>query len=400
MKHFMIRAAACALSLSASAAILHAESGDALAEAEALLVGLAEAGGTPFSPDTATAYTEAQNVFIPSAIAVDFTYRAASATMPLFVGAGPNGEEVHYIITEASDHAVAETLGVIYAPKMRHLDGHPGAQAVTIEDGVMQFRGNVDFSPEWIAVPGDPVAFPPAEIQAGAVADMEWSSMVYLPSGVVLNAQMVQNASGGHDRLVDIDLDARTATMSLLDGFQGGEQYYYHFVTDASEEIAAVLEQGVWAPRLALIDTFGQSDPSQASALLGFSPVLNGPTELGEEQGFIVSLENGGIDPINVFPIDPDNANASLNNNYSPLWDAHVSQWTEAAIEAGEVRQITSFEELGQLTEAGLIESAFVSPEGEGNPYVFGLRPTRIIINCPVIAQPMAEAIEFAQMSE
>lgn len=391
-----IRTSFVALALLGLVTPANAQSADPMAEATALLAGLEAAGGVPYSPETATEFSEMQNVFIPSAIAVDFTYREASATMPLFLGHGPDGEDVHYIITEASDAEVAETLGVIYAPKMRHLDGHPGAQAVTIENGVMQFRGTVDFSPEWIAVPGDPVAFPPAQIQAGAVADMEWSSMVYLPSGVVLNAQMVMNNTGAHDRLVDIDPDARTATLSLLDGFQGGDQYYYHFVTDASEEIAAVLEQGVWAPRLALIDTFGESLPEQESALLGFSPVLNGPTELGDEQGFIVSLEHGGIDPINVFPIDPDNSDASLMNNYSPLWDAHVSQWTEAAVEAGEVRRITSFEELGELIEAGLVESAFVNPEGEGNPYVFGLRPTRIIINCPVIAQPMPEAVTLA----
>ena len=31
------------------------------------------------------------------------------------------------------------------------------------------------------------------------------------------------------------------------------------------------------------------------------------------------------------------------------------------------------------------------SPEGPGNDYVAGLRPTNIIINCPVIAQPFQE---------
>jgi hypothetical protein len=48
-----------------------------------------------------------------------------------------------------------------------------------------------------------------------------------------------------------IDTEARTVTLSILDGVQGGNQYFYHLVTDASVTIAAVLEKGVVAPRLA-----------------------------------------------------------------------------------------------------------------------------------------------------
>ena len=368
-------------------------------EAQALLDGLAASGGTPYAEETATAFTEEENVFLPSTIAVDYTFRAAHATLPLFEGVGPDGEAVHYIITDASDPEVAAAMGVLYAPKMRHLDGHPGAQAVTLDEaGRMVFLGAVDFGPDLQVVPGTGDApFPPDSYQAGAVADAEWSSMVYLPSGLVLNAQIVANDTGMHDRLVEIDPDARTVAMSLLDGYEGGDKYYYHLVTDASEEIAAVLEQGVWAPRMALIDTFGLSDPEDESALLGFSPVLNGPRDLatGEEQGFEVSLLNGGIDPINVFPLDPDNADTSLTNNYSPLWDAHVSQWA-ADVPMEDRVPITSIAQLRDLVEAGKVEDAFVNPDGAGNDYVAGLRPTRIIINCPVVAQPMPEAVRIA----
>ena len=373
---------------------------DGASEAAALLAGLEAVGGMPYAADTATEFSDEQNVFLPSTVAIDFTYREASATLPLFEGVGPDGEPVDYIVTDASDAEVAEALGVLYAPKLRHLGAdHPGAQAVTIEDDRLVFRGDVDFAPEWSVVPGEGDApFPPASISAGAIADDEWSSMVVLPSGTVINAQMVANGTGAHDRMLEIDRDARTVTMSLLDGFQDGEQYYYHLVTDASEEIAAVLEQGVWAPRMANIDTFGRSEPDQASALLGFSPVLNGPRELGAEQGFEVSLLNGGIDPINVFPIDPDASDESLSNNYSPLWDAHVSQWVED-VPLEERTRITSIAQLTELVEAGEVESAFVSPDGPGNPYVAGLRPTRIIINCPTVAQPMAKLVKTAALA-
>ncbi|WP_448604840.1 hypothetical protein [Thermoleptolyngbya sp.] len=52
--------------------------------------------------------------------------------------------------------------------------------------------------------PGSPYPFPPKVANPGAIADAQWSSMAVLPSSVVLNAQMVHNASGSHDRLVDI----------------------------------------------------------------------------------------------------------------------------------------------------------------------------------------------------
>jgi hypothetical protein len=111
-------------------------------------------------------------------------------------------------------------------------------------------------------------------------------------------------------------------------------------------------------------------------------------TSTGQFQGFAASLANGGIDPINIFPIPPSNDDASSENNYSPLWDAHVSMWTDEAIEAKKVRRITSFEDLQNLIEAGWVSSAAINPEGAGNSWLFGLRPTPAIINCPVIAHP------------
>jgi hypothetical protein len=88
-------------------------------------------------------------------------------------------------------------------------------------------------------------------------------------------------------------------TLSILDGVQGGKQYFYHLVTDASAAVPAVLEKGVFAPKLGKIPQFGQSLPGEKPALLGFSPVLNGRTDKGsgEDQGFSTALGND-IDPI------------------------------------------------------------------------------------------------------
>ena len=195
---------------------------------------------------------------------------------------------------------------------------------------------------------------------------------------------------GSHDRVKAIDLEKRTVTLSLLDGVQGGKQYYCHLVTDGSAQLPSVLEKSVFTPRLANVPAYGRSAPADDSALLGFSPVVNGLTdpETHQDQGFADSLANDGIDPINVFPLPPDNEDSCENNNYSPLWDAHVSMWTSAAIASGKVRRIYSRDEQKRLIADGLLTSASINPPGPENAFVGGLRPTRAVVNCPVIAQP------------
>jgi hypothetical protein len=369
---------------------VHAQAGGAMtAEAAALLAREADESHRPaYTPATGVAFKASDHVFLRSALAIDFTYRKASVTLPIFRGVQGDGKIVYYIITEASDFDVARQMGVNFSPKMTKAAGTAGAQNVTLVNGIMHFPGNVDFSPVFKVVAGPPPTyFPPKVANPGGIADAKWSPIVVLPSGLVLNAQQVHNPTGSHKRVKSLDLARRTVTLSILDGVQGGRQYYYHLVTDASAAIAAVLEKGVYAPRLGKVPAFGESLPSDNSALLGFSPVLNGNTVegSGDDQGFSTALHNG-VDPINVFPIPPDNEDST--NNYSPLWDAHVSQWTAKAIQEGKVHRIHSMAEQKQLIAEGYLTSAYINPPGPGNPYVGGLRPTHAIIDCPVIAQP------------
>ncbi|MDQ3138752.1 MAG: hypothetical protein M3Q93_14330, partial [Gemmatimonadota bacterium] len=310
LKDFTVQQVLAILCLTPVAtSLLAQERGAAGARSEmtALAATTAKESGRPaYTPATGVKFKGSDNVFLKSALAVDFTYRQATVTLPLYRGKAPRGEDAYYIITEASDFEVAKQMGINYSPKMAKAAGTPGAQVVTLSGGVMHFKGNVDFAPEYQVTPGEaPTYFPPKSFKPGATGDAEWSSMAVLPSGVVLNVQMVQNASGAHDRLKTVDLKKRTVTMSLLDGFHDGKQYYYHLVTDVSADLPAVLEKGVFTPRLAKVPGYGKSMPSDKSALLGFSPVLNGSTGMnsGEDQGFSTSLRNGGIDPINIFPI-------------------------------------------------------------------------------------------------
>lgn len=381
--------------------------GQALREVRALLAaeGRDRRGRGEERADRPGRFTAEENVFLPSTVAVaDLDTDDARATVPLFQGIDPQGgTDEQYIITEASDFTAARQLGVNYAPKLALARGTGGEQEVALERGRIRFRGAVDFSPTLRVVPGVDAGvvpgtgtFPPGEGTApGAVADAEWSSAVVLPSGLVINAQIVSNSTGEHDRLLDQDLRGRTATLELLDGFQGGDDRYWHFVTDSSDATASALEKAVWAPRLAALGAdgrFGRTGLDDDSALLGFSPNINGISDRAsaERQGLNHIVDSGGDDPRNVFPLDPDNRQRR-GNNYSPMWSAAVNQWTQAVVDAGERRAITGFEDLRGLVDQGLVESGAISPDGPGSEYVAGLRPTGIIINCPVIAQPFEQ---------
>jgi len=82
--------------------------------------------------------------------------------------------------------------------------------------------------------------------QPGSLADDKYSPLVVLPSGSVVNASIVANGTGQHDHAVSIDYAKGTVVFELLDGFQGGEQYYYHIVTESSDMGAATIERGTF----------------------------------------------------------------------------------------------------------------------------------------------------------
>jgi hypothetical protein len=241
--------------------------------AELLKTSAHEGGRKMYVPGQGVHFNPEDNVYVKSALAIKLTATKATVTLPIFKGIEPGGSTVYYIITESSDFNVAKQMGINYSPKLLNAVGSGGEQEVTIKDGHMIFKGKVDFSPVRKIVAGNaPGYFPPKEIAAGAVANDAWSSIVVLPSGQVLNVGIVSGDGGNHDRLVGLDVNKMTVTLKILDGFQGGKEYFFHLVTDASAEIAAVLEQGVLAPKLANIPEFGHSAANEKSALLGFSP--------------------------------------------------------------------------------------------------------------------------------
>jgi len=127
-----------------------ASEAEALKDASAIQAAESKEAGQPaYSPGHGVNFKPSDHVFVKSALAVDFTYRNASVTLPLFRGLSPQGKDVFYIITEASDFEVARRMGINYAPKLAEAIGSPGVQNVTLQDGIMKFAGNVDFSKQY-----------------------------------------------------------------------------------------------------------------------------------------------------------------------------------------------------------------------------------------------------------
>ena len=389
-----------------------------------LLSSIKKDGGVPFNQKKpAVNYTASQRVFIPSSLGIDFRLTGNPGTsvgptvkLPMFKGfeTTPDGpRDGYYVITEASNKYVARALGVVFAPRMAEAKGTDGVQLGTFtKDGRLTFEGYVDFSPKRSLVartPGEEgtpefglLTFPPAEVTPGAMASEDWSSYVVLPSGVVINAQMVGNSTGLHDRIAttDTSLEAQddmsnpnfspetaSVILQLLDGWQGGDQYYFHIVTDTSAPGPAAIEKGVFAPKLANIPSFGVFP---GGAMLGFSPCANGNPERdadGNIQGLNVSInsENQDQDPTNTFPIDPDDV------RFSPMWDAHICEW-DASVPLSDRPVLKSIEQIEEEIAAGRLGN-FRGNDGPVNPFIAGLQPTRAIINCPVITQPAASVI-------
>ncbi|WP_233565330.1 MULTISPECIES: hypothetical protein [Aquimarina] len=394
----------------------------ALKEAKILLNSIKQDGGTPFNVlRPALSFTSEQNVFLPSVLGIDFRIDRSvvpagpTARFPMFQGweTLPNGSrrKGYYVITEASDKKMAKKLGVIFSPRMAASIGSGGEQrGYFTRKGRLVFEGSVDFSPKRSLVAGPAsddgllFGFPPAEANPGAIADDKWSSYVVLPSGAVINAQLVANSTGIHDRIPNpngnsiadqddlnnpnLAIDQASVVMQLLDGWQNGKPYYFHIVTDTSDPGPATIELGVFAPRLAQLPTFGLFP---GGSMLPFSPTANGRTT--DTDGFGVqglntaSLSDQQVqDPTNTFPIDP------RDTRYAPMWDAHVTEFT---IPENERPILRSFAEVNQL----LADGTLIPFRGNANPSPLAnslsdlLTATGAIINCPVITQPSESVI-------
>jgi hypothetical protein len=318
----------------------------------------------------------ATEVFLRSAITFD-TFRN-TVTMPLFRGTH-NGATVWYIVTESSDRNDAFARGVNFAPKLRNALGTVAVQTATLVNGEIRFTGTVDFSPTRVVQPG-PTIFPPAVAQPGSIGDANYSPLITLGNGIVLNAAQVANRSGVLDNVSSIDYNQRTVTLELVPGFYNGKKILY-LRTDASDPGAAALEASTYAPNLNAAR--GLSSNRDESARSGLVLFINGQTGANnpQRQGIISALQGEGA-PLNVLQEDPNNGSGSPR--YSPLWDVHPAVWTDAAIARKERQRLTDFSDIANAVKKGFITSGGSGPR---NAELGGLRAAGFVVNCPIVLE-------------
>lgn len=290
-------------------------------------------------------------------------------TLPIFEGQR-SGETVWFVVTESSDKADAEARGVHYSPKMANGKGTLGVQTVGMVNGKVQFLGSVDFAPDRVVVPSE-TGFPPKEAKPGAIGEPLYSPLIQLPNGIVLNAPQIKNNSGTHDRLVRIDLEKRTATFKMTDGFFEGRRVHYTSF-NASDPAVAALEAANYTSNLKALPNKGSNGP--ASALTGLAPVVNGPTGKGNpyRQGLSSALMGEG-DPLNIVQEIPAGPRALA---YSPMWDVHATVWAQVPMPASSHVQLTDFNGVEKKAYAGQITGPGGMPWG----------PIGVVVNCPIIS--------------
>ncbi len=317
---------------------------------------------------------------------------AGTVTLPLYEGEGPDGEPVWYVVTDTSREETAEILGINFSDKLNYVVGSAIRTATQTIDGRLVFdQGSVDFAPEVSAAPGtdDPEkAFPLAEgFQPGSVGDDAYTPIVRVTNDadVVFNAPILAQGftadelnycdgdpdhSRVHDKVVRFCPEDETVTLTMTPGFSFARPVQY-LSLDANDAQAAVLEGATLAPGLAPRDLVGRDD-SFLSSVERLFVARNGP--LGGDnpfrQGLNTAILGEGNGPINVFGGIP-----TIANDYSPLWDLNLFEWTPEAIDQGyRTRLIEEFQIL-RLVRDGVL----TGPDGGA----FG--STGIIVNCPVV---------------
>ncbi len=288
-----------------------------------------------------------------------------TATFPLHRGTSA-GRTVWYIILDSSSGADADALGVNRSDKLNNARGTAAVQKVKIINGEIDFPASVDFAPVRNVAPG-PQGFPPIVADPGAIGERGYSPLIELPDGTIRNAPHLANGTGQADKVVEIDFARGKVTYQETHGFQGGKAVKY-VSTDSSNPVAAALENVTWAPALDAAPFPGGDGTDSARASL--AAFVNGQTGAGnpQRQGLNSALLDG-LDPLNVLRWNPS------QGRYSPLWDVHLSAWTQQAIASRQNLRQTDFGDVLGLVNHGLVT-------GPGT--AFG--PSGFIVDCPIVS--------------
>ena len=304
-----------------------------------------------------------QTLFIQSAV----QNANGTVTLPLYLGTS-HGQTVYYVMTDSSDGNFSQQFGLNRAQKLANATGTNGVQKVTIANGVVDFPATVDFSPVRQVTPG-PQGFPPAAAQPGAVGEAGYSPLIQLPSGVIVNAPHIANATGQADKVVSIDVIRKTITYLQTDGFQGGDPVKY-LSFEASNPVAATLENVTFAPALDALPTL--NDDSTASTRATLMAFVNGQTGVNnpQRQGLNSAILDG-LDPLNLLRWNPS------QGRYSPMWDVNLAKWTYQIVAAGQNLRQTDVGTAQGLAQHGDL----TAPDGGS------LTGSGFIVNCPIVSR-------------
>ena len=310
-------------------------------------------------------------LFIRSAV----EHPDGTATFPLHRGTS-QGRTVYYVLLDSSDGNRASALGLNRSQKLANAANTSAVQHVSLRSGVVDFPAAVDFSPNRIVEA--PNGFPPTRFEPGAVGEAGYSPLVQLPDGTVDNAPQIARDQNGDgridlgtetaDKVVAIDVVHLTVTYRETDGFQGGKALRY-VSTDATDPLAATLEDATLAPKLTAAPSAGDDSTKSARAeLIAFVNGQTGPAN-PQRQGLNSAVAGDG-DPFNVLAWNPS------QGRYSPLWDVHLAQWSAADVAAGTNTRQT---DVGTVT--GLVDHGRITGPGGS---AFGA--AGFIVDCPIVA--------------
>ncbi len=313
-------------------------------------------------------------------------------TLPLHTGTGAD-HTVFYVITDASDRTVAQSLGVNFTPKLANAAGTSAVQHSSSNDPTaINVPAGVDFSPTHVLVPG-PTGFPPAAAAPGAVGDPGYSPLVELPNRVVLDAPQIGdgvNTNGADkthwaDKVTTVDATQHTVGYAITNGCYEDQSVHYTSF-DASLEGPAAIEDVTFAPALGNVPfpDCGTNDinvpgtfiaPGCArESLIAF---INGQT--GRDNTQRQGLNAAILDQQSPLNILEDVPNAGGQFHYSPMWDIHLLQWNATVPVASRLRQ-TDFARAEALVGS---QAQSITPDGTASNT---FQTSGFIVNCPLIS--------------
>ncbi len=340
------------------------------------------------------------------------------ARIPLYKGYAGDGT-VWYVRTDVSDKALAEKLGLNFAPRLVNADKGCAAciQSVTSADTIpgreaVNFAGTVDFSPIRSLTPSA-TGFPPLSVTPGSVAGPGYSDLIRVQgSKAVYNAPIVATGTGAFDvsqshtntmdRVVAIDTTNMTVDLQVVRAFAFGKDVFY-FSFSATQDVSATIERGTYVPAMQNIPAPNKDDDPTAARVEIFAFAngqrgLNDPNAQGLNHVILdnapgnFSNDNPALfetfrelgDARNILGGFTTLVDKTAREDYSPLWDLMVAKWSDAVVAAHANYAQTDGNTIQQLAKHGLITNP------DGTP----LSSSTFIVNCPVLGYASTPPLE------